>query len=94
MLQPSRTKYRKAHKGRIHGAAKGGFALNFGAYGAVVSIKEQDGELRFSHDDKDNLALLGVCGKCRTETLSKPVGKLEDLGKFLERFEPGSSHQC
>ncbi len=33
MLQPARTKYRKAHKGRIHGAAKGGAALNFGAYG-------------------------------------------------------------
>lgn len=33
MLSPKRTKYRKAHKGRIHGAAKGGVALNFGAYG-------------------------------------------------------------
>jgi large subunit ribosomal protein L16 len=33
MLQPARTKFRKAHKGRIHGAAKGGFVLNFGAYG-------------------------------------------------------------
>ena len=33
MLQPKRTKYRKAHKGRIHGLAKGGFSLNFGAYG-------------------------------------------------------------
>jgi large subunit ribosomal protein L16 len=33
MLQPARSKYRKAHKGRIHGAAKGGSALNFGAYG-------------------------------------------------------------
>jgi large subunit ribosomal protein L16 len=33
MLQPSRTKYRKAHKGRIHGTAKGGTSLNFGAYG-------------------------------------------------------------
>ncbi|MGH6891746.1 MAG: 50S ribosomal protein L16 [Dongiaceae bacterium] len=33
MLQPARTKYRKAHKGRVHGAAKGGFSLNFGAYG-------------------------------------------------------------
>ncbi len=33
MLSPKRTKYRKAHKGRIHGAAKGGFSLNFGAYG-------------------------------------------------------------
>ncbi|MEE2998712.1 MAG: 50S ribosomal protein L16 [Pseudomonadota bacterium] len=33
MLQPKRTKYRKAHKGRIHGNAKGGTALNFGSYG-------------------------------------------------------------
>jgi large subunit ribosomal protein L16 len=33
MLSPKRTKYRKAHKGRIHGTAKGGFTLNFGAYG-------------------------------------------------------------
>ncbi len=33
MLQPVRTKYRKAHKGRIHGNAKGGTTLNFGSYG-------------------------------------------------------------
>ena len=33
MLQPKRTKYRKQHKGRIHGNAKGGYELNFGAYG-------------------------------------------------------------
>jgi len=33
MLQPKRTKYRKAHKGRIHGAAKGGTRLNFGSFG-------------------------------------------------------------
>jgi len=33
MLQPKRTKFRKAHKGRIHGVAKGGTDLNFGAFG-------------------------------------------------------------
>jgi large subunit ribosomal protein L16 len=33
MLSPKRTKYRKAHKGRIHGLAKGGTALNFGSFG-------------------------------------------------------------
>lgn len=33
MLAPKRTKFRKAHKGRIHGVAKGGTALNFGDYG-------------------------------------------------------------
>ena len=33
MLSPKRTKFRKAHKGRIHGNAKGGTTLNFGAFG-------------------------------------------------------------
>ncbi|MTI44117.1 LSU ribosomal protein L16P [Roseibium hamelinense] len=33
MLQPKRTKFRKQHKGRIHGLSKGGTDLNFGAYG-------------------------------------------------------------
>ncbi len=33
MQQPKSTKFRKAHKGRIHGLAKGGTQLNFGAYG-------------------------------------------------------------
>ncbi len=33
MLQPKKTKFRKAHKGRIHGKAKGGFTLNFGTCG-------------------------------------------------------------
>ncbi len=33
MLQPKKTKFRKAHKGRIRGAAKGGTELNFGSFG-------------------------------------------------------------
>ncbi len=33
MLSPKKTKFRKAHKGRIHGLAKGGSDLNFGAFG-------------------------------------------------------------
>lgn len=33
MLQPKKTKYRKAHKGRIHGASKGGTQLAFGSFG-------------------------------------------------------------
>jgi len=33
MMQPKRTKYRKAHKGRIRGVAKGGTQLNFGSIG-------------------------------------------------------------
>ncbi len=33
MLQPKRTKFRKAHKGRIRGVAKGGYELTFGQFG-------------------------------------------------------------
>ena len=33
MLSPKRTKFRRGHKGRIHGTAKGGTTLAFGAYG-------------------------------------------------------------
>ncbi|MEQ9329033.1 MAG: 50S ribosomal protein L16 [Rhodospirillales bacterium] len=41
MLQPKRTKYRKAHKGRIHGNAKGGTTLNFGSYGLKALTPER-----------------------------------------------------
>ena len=41
MLQPKRTKYRKAHKGRIHGAAKGGTDVNFGEYGLKAMEPER-----------------------------------------------------
>lgn len=40
MLQPKRTKFRKAHKGRIKGKAKGGTDINFGSYG----LKSMDAE--------------------------------------------------
>ena len=33
MMSPKRTKYRKQHKGRIHGNTKGNYSLNFGNYG-------------------------------------------------------------
>ncbi|MBI5164490.1 MAG: 50S ribosomal protein L16 [Magnetospirillum sp.] len=41
MLSPKRMKYRKAHKGRIKGDAKGGSALNFGAYGLKAMEPER-----------------------------------------------------
>jgi large subunit ribosomal protein L16 len=33
MLQPKRTTFRKAHKGRIKGIARAGFTLSFGGFG-------------------------------------------------------------
>jgi large subunit ribosomal protein L16 len=41
MLSPKKTKYRKQFKGRIHGMAKGGFSLNFGAYGLKATEPER-----------------------------------------------------
>lgn len=41
MLQPKRTKYRKAHKGRIHGTAKGGTEVNFGEFGLKAMEPER-----------------------------------------------------
>ena len=41
MLQPKRTKFRKAHKGRIRGNAKGGTALTFGSYGLKATSPER-----------------------------------------------------
>jgi large subunit ribosomal protein L16 len=55
MLAPKKTKFRKTFKGRIHGNAKGGTSLNFGAYGLKailpsvlrhVKLKRRDGPLR------------------------------------------------
>jgi len=33
MMQPKKTKFRKAHKGRIHGTATSGATLSFGQFG-------------------------------------------------------------
>jgi large subunit ribosomal protein L16 len=41
MLQPKKTKFRKQHKGRIHGTSKGGTQLNFGQYGLKAMEPER-----------------------------------------------------
>ena len=41
MLQPARTKYRKAHKGRIHGRATRSEILNYGTYGLKAMEPER-----------------------------------------------------
>ena len=41
MLQPKRTKFRKMHKGRIKGVAKGGTELSFGSFGLKAMQPER-----------------------------------------------------
>ena len=41
MMSPKRTKYRKAHKGRIHGVATSGATLSFGQFGLKAMAPER-----------------------------------------------------
>ena len=41
MMSPKKTKYRKAHKGRIRGNSKGGYSLNFGEFGLKAMQPER-----------------------------------------------------
>ena len=41
MLQPKRTKFRKAHKGRLTGKAKGGYTMSFGSFGVQAQTGQR-----------------------------------------------------
>src|ERR1700730_17870635 len=41
MMQPKKTKFRKAHKGRIHGTATSGATLSFGQFGLKAMEPER-----------------------------------------------------
>ena len=41
MLMPKKTKFKKAHKGRIHGESKGATELDFGSYGLKALTPER-----------------------------------------------------
>src|ERR1700685_2518859 len=41
MMQPKKTKFRKAHKGRIHGVATSGATLSFGQFGVKAMAPER-----------------------------------------------------
>lgn len=41
MLMPKKTKFKKQHKGRIHGVAKGGSELAFGSFGLKAMTPER-----------------------------------------------------
>src|ERR1700680_3389941 len=41
MMQPKKTKFRKAHKGRIHGVATSGATLSFGRFGLKAMAPER-----------------------------------------------------
>ena len=85
MFQPARTKYRKAHKGRIHGKAKGGTDLNFGNFGLKaterVTVVRYPALKRYGKE----------AGKANPDFLNADVFRaqfLEPLAPFRERLAP------
>jgi uncharacterized FlaG/YvyC family protein len=68
--------------------------LEDASFDVVVSVTDSDGTLRFTYDGKDDLVLIGECPACHKEAMSKPIDDAADLGEMLERFEPGSAHDC
>ena len=74
MLQPKRTKYRKAHKGRIHGNAPGGASLNFGAERPEGGIRSPCDCNRASH------AIVQL-----PQNISKPVNAMAAMTPPMRR---------
>ncbi len=65
MLQPKRTKFRKQHKGRIHGAATGGTALNFGSFGLKAVEPERVTARQIEAARRDPAHEAGALPMCR-----------------------------
>ena len=101
MLSPKRTKYRKAHKGRIHGTAKGGTTLNFGAYGlkAVEPARITARQIRMGsgkgspefwaarvHPGRIMFELDGVPGDLAKRAFELAAAKLPIKTRFITRL--------
>ena len=80
MLQPVRTKWRKAHKGRIHGTASRANFINYGAYAlkALTPERVKPGRILFEVD--------GVSEQIAKEALYKASAKLPIKTKTIKRF--------
>ena len=63
-------------------------------YGVVVRLTEADAALRFTHDGKDQLVMIGECAACHKEALSVPIDCAAGLGALFHQFESGRSHEC
>ena len=63
-------------------------------YKVVLSVAEGNGTLRFTHDEKNKLVIIGECAGCHKEPMSVPVPRVAKLGRLLERFEASRFHEC
>ena len=73
MLQPTRTKFRKAHKGRIHGTASRCNVMNYGSFGLKAiqpeRIISRHGCVKYQ---------INYCGEM-TRSLKKKLKKIKSV---------------
>ena len=91
MLQPKRTKFRKAFKGRIHGNAKGGFELNFGQFGLKAMEPEritarQIEAARRAMTRHIMFEIDGVTPELAREAMTLAAAKLPIKTRFIQRI--------
>ena len=60
----------------------------------VVIITDESGSLRFTHNDKSDLVLIGKCPQSDKEVLSYAIDSAADLGRLIENFEPAEAQDC
>jgi large subunit ribosomal protein L16 len=100
MLQPKKTKFKKQHKGRIHGTAKGGYELAFGSYGLKaltperVTSRQIEAARRAITRHMKRLGRLWIRIFPDVPVTSKPLGVRMGKGKgaveyWIARVKPG-----
>jgi large subunit ribosomal protein L16 len=94
MMQPKKTKFRKAHKGRIHGVATSGATLSFGQFGlkAMAPVRMGSGkgtpELWVARVKPGRVIfeIDGVTVQTAKEALSLAAAKLPIKTRFVARI--------
>src|SRR5260370_287728 len=86
MLSPKRTTYRKAHKGRIHGLAKGGTALNFCTFGlkAMAPKPTKISDIRGKTRDELTSSLLDLRKEQFNLRFQRATGQTEGIGRVKQ----------
>src|SRR6266516_2871710 len=90
MMQPKKTKFRKAHKGRIHGVATSGATLSFGQFGLKamaperITARQIEAARRAMSDDQRDDAVLNLKKERFNLRSQRATGQLETTSRLRE----------
>jgi len=100
MLMPAKTKFRKAHKGRIHGLASSGAMMNFGEFGLKalepdrITSRQIEAARRAISRHMKRVGKLWICVFPDVPVSAKPLEVRQGKGKgaveyWAARIKPG-----